>query len=186
MSELFDVVDENGNPTGETEEREIVHRYGTRHRTAHVWILRETDKGTEVLLQKRSANKDSYPGLYDTSSAGHVIAGDAPIVSAIRELHEELGINATIENLNYIGSYKINNSMKFHGKPFRDNEVVFVYVYTKPVDINELTLQEEEVERVDWFLVDDVIKEKEKGNDIFCMAKDGLKVLENYIENKKE
>ena len=71
---------------------------------SYVWILRETDKGTEVLLQKRSANKDSYPGLYDTSSAGHVIAGDAPIVSAIRELHEELGINATIGNLNYIGS----------------------------------------------------------------------------------
>ena len=47
MSEIFDVVDENGIPTGETIERIEAHRKGTRHRTAHVWILRENAGSTE-------------------------------------------------------------------------------------------------------------------------------------------
>ena len=38
--ELLDIVDEKGNPTGETVPREVAHREGIRHRTAHVWIFR--------------------------------------------------------------------------------------------------------------------------------------------------
>ncbi|MFQ9109561.1 MAG: hypothetical protein ACLR5Q_11555 [Coprococcus sp.] len=68
--ELLDVVDENGIPTGETVERSIAHAKGIRHRTSHVWLLRRRSEGVEVLLQKRSDNKDSFPGCYDTSSAG--------------------------------------------------------------------------------------------------------------------
>ena len=34
---------------------------------------------------------------------------------------------------------------------FRDNEVAFVYMYTKPVDAAKLILQKEEVESVEWF-----------------------------------
>ncbi len=33
---------------------------------------------------------------------------------------------------------------------FRDNELSSVYVYTEPVEIEELTLQESEVEEVIW------------------------------------
>ena len=73
--ELLDVVDENGCPTGRAVDRETAHREGIRHRTAHVWLMREGRNGVEVLLQKRSANKDSYPGCYDISSAGHIPAG---------------------------------------------------------------------------------------------------------------
>ena len=57
-----------------------------------MWIVRKSDEGAEVLLQKRAMNKDSFPGRYDTSSAGHIQAGDEPEESAISELHEELGI----------------------------------------------------------------------------------------------
>ena len=71
--EYFDVCDEQGEPTGEVVERGRAHREGIRHRTAHVWILRQRADKTEILLQKRSRNKDSFPGLYDTSSTGHVL-----------------------------------------------------------------------------------------------------------------
>jgi len=63
--ELLDIVDENGKPTGETVERKTAHSEGIRHRTAHVWIVRKSDEGAEVLLQKRAMNKDSFPGRYD-------------------------------------------------------------------------------------------------------------------------
>ena len=54
--ELLDIVDENGKPTGETVERKTAHSEGIRHRTAHVWIVRKSDEGAEVLLQKRAMN----------------------------------------------------------------------------------------------------------------------------------
>ena len=83
--EIFDIVDEKGIPTGETIERTQAHEKGVRHRTAHIWIVREQDGKAQLLLQKRSAEKDSFPGRFDTSSAGHIQAGDEPEESAIRE-----------------------------------------------------------------------------------------------------
>ena len=73
--EFLDLVDENGNPTGEREDRAIIHATGLRHRTAHLWLMRERCGQVEILLQKRSADKDSYPNCYDISSAGHIPAG---------------------------------------------------------------------------------------------------------------
>ena len=41
MQELLDIVDEYGNPTGQTVDREKAHAEGIMHRTSHVWILRK-------------------------------------------------------------------------------------------------------------------------------------------------
>ena len=49
--ELFDVVDENGMPTGEIIERSEAHRLGKPHRTSHVWIVRKKGERVEILLQ---------------------------------------------------------------------------------------------------------------------------------------
>ena len=73
--EFFDIVDEKGIPTGETIERTQAHKKGVRHRTAHIWIVREQNGKAQLLLQKRSAEKDSFPGRFDTSSAGHIRRG---------------------------------------------------------------------------------------------------------------
>lgn len=42
--EYFDIVDEQGNPTGQTVERKQAHRNNILHRTAHVWIVRRRGK----------------------------------------------------------------------------------------------------------------------------------------------
>ena len=84
--ERFDICDEEGRPTGETIGRTRAHREGIAHRTVHIWIARRREGRYEVLLQKRSREKDSFPGLWDTSSAGHISAGDEPLPSALREL----------------------------------------------------------------------------------------------------
>ena len=101
--EILDVVDENGNPTGETVERTVAHKTGVRHRTSHVWVVRKNNGSMEILLQKRSKNKDSHPGCLDCSSAGHIPAGVDFIPSAIRELKEELGIDANENEFVYCG-----------------------------------------------------------------------------------
>ncbi|MBR2844553.1 MAG: NUDIX domain-containing protein [Solobacterium sp.] len=179
--EWFDVVDENGIPTGETVERSEAHARDILHRTAHIWVVRKMNGRIEVLLQKRSMNKDSFPGRYDTSSAGHIQAGDEPRDSAIRELHEELGIQAQPEELEYAGMFRIHYDMVFHDRPFKDNEVSFVYVYRKPADIEKLTLQKEEVESVRWFSLDEVCEGVMNHDETYCVPSGGLETLKAYL-----
>lgn len=181
--EYFDVCDEQGNPTGEIVARDRAHREGIRHRTAHVWVVRRVGGRWQVLLQKRSEDKDSFPGKYDTSSAGHIPAGDAPLDSALRELAEELGICAAPEQLRFAGNFDIRYEKTFHGRAFRDNEFAHVFVYMEPVDISALTLQADEVSRVDWFDLEDTWAQLPHRRDVFCVPTPGMAVLRKFLLN---
>lgn len=185
--ELFDVVDERGIPTGRTVEREFAHENDICHRTAHVWVVRMKDGRPQVLLQKRSQGKDSFPGCYDTSSAGHVPAGDDPISSAIRELEEELGIKATEDDLSFAGVIRIHFEKTFYTKPFKDNEVAFIFVYDKPVETADFVLQKEEVESVEWFDLEAVREAIAPPRDEqFCVPSEGLETVRKWIEGTYE
>ena len=135
----------------------------------------------QVLLQKRAEDKESFPGCFDTSSAGHIQAGDEPLESAIRELGEELGIHASPEQLNYAGKFHIHYEMEFHGRPFKDNETSFVFCYQEPVDMEKLTLQKEEVETVEWFDLEEVHEACLTRNPRFCVPVEGLRTLMKYL-----
>lgn len=180
--EIFDIVDEKGMPTGETVERTEAHKKGIRHRTAHIWIARKLDGKCQVLLQKRSSNKDSFPGCYDTSSAGHIQAGDEPLESAIRELGEELGIRAEESELNFAGCFDINYEKTFHDKIFKDNEIAFVYIYCRPVDDSKIVLQTEEVEAVEWFDIDYIQSALEPRDKRFCVPTGGFNIARDWCE----
>ena len=176
--EIFDTVDENGQPTGKTVTRSQAHAQGIRHRTAHIWVVRENGDKTEVLLQKRALNKDSFPGRYDTSSAGHIQAGDEPLESAVRELSEEFGIQANPDDLHFVGTFPIQYEKEFHGKPFKDNEIAFVYVYDKDVDVEKLTIQKEELDSVEWFNLEEVYQACQPPRDEkFCVPMGGLEIV---------
>ena len=179
--ELLDICDEKGIPSGETADRDIAHRDGILHRTAHVWVVRMRNEGYDILLQKRSMEKESFPGLYDTSSAGHIPAGAEPLQSALRELKEELGIEADGSMLSFAGTFRIQYEKEFHGKTFRDNEVTTVFVYQEPVDIERLALQKSEVDDVRWFDLDEVWEEIKTDRRRFCVPTDGLRILREYL-----
>ena len=184
--EILDICDENGLPMGKTVDRDIAHRDGILHRTAHVWIVRRKTAGYDVLLQKRSMDKESFPGLYDTSSAGHIPAGEEPAPSALRELKEELGIAAQPEDLAFAGTFRIRYEKEFHGKPFRDNEVTSVYVYKKPVETHDLCLQASEVDEVRWFDLEEVYREIQITRERFCVPAEGLQVLRDYLRRQDQ
>ena len=181
--ELFDVIDSEGNPTGQIVSRETAHEEGIPHRTAHIWIIREKEGRVQILLQKRSQNKDSFPGKFDTSSAGHIQAGDEPLESALRELKEELGISAVPEQLHFAGTFPISFAKEFHGKMFRDEEIAFVYIFKEPVNTDALILQTEEVEAVQWFDLEEVYEQYGKHRDIFCVPTGGLEVVRKYLDS---
>lgn len=183
--ELLDICDENGLPTGRTVDREIAHTEGIPHRTAHVWVIRKKDGKQQILLQKRSMEKDSFPGMFDTSSAGHIPAGEEPVTSAIRELGEELGIRATERDLSYAGMFRIRFEKIFHGRVFRENEIARVYVYEKQVYIGDLTLERSEVDEVRWFDLTEVEQEIQFSRARFCVPSEGLKVLRAFLEKER-
>ena len=128
MEEMLDLVSEQGDPIGRAVPRSEAHRLGLRHRTSHVWLVRRKNSVLEVLLQKRSDEKDSFPGCYDISSAGHIPAGQGFVDSALRELKEELGVTAQPQDLILCGQRGFQFSAVFHGKPFKDNQVSNVYL----------------------------------------------------------
>ncbi len=93
--EIFDVVDENDEVLRQ-ENRKVVHAENLIHRAVHVLVF---NKRKEVLLQKRSMLKDNFPGLWDSSAAGHLNAGEDYDTCAVRELEEELGIKAEVQKI---------------------------------------------------------------------------------------
>ena len=168
--ELLDIVDEKGIPTGKTVDREIAHRNGICHRTSHVWIIRIHNGKLQVLLQKRSMDKDSFPGCYDISSAGHIPAGDEFLESALRELKEELGVDAKSEELIFCGQRQFEFRELFHGREFWDCQVSNVYALWLDKEAAAFKIQKSELDAVqwmDWDLCVDMVKNAEKPNCIW-------------------
>lgn len=90
--EWFDVVDEQNRVIGKAP-RSDVHRLKLRHRAVHVLV---SNRRGELFLQQRALWKDDFPGVWDSSSSGHVSAGDAMDETALREVAEELGVGLEV------------------------------------------------------------------------------------------
>lgn len=179
--ELLDILREDGSRSGLVTERGVAHRQGSLHPTVHTWIVREKEGGADVLLQKRSARKDAYPGCYDISSAGHVQAGDDYLESALRELWEELGLAAGAEDLEELGVSRADAETEFYGKPFRNHEISHVYLYRRPVEIGDLVLQESELEEVLWMDCRDVLRMLENHSVPHCIIEDEFRMVGKYL-----
>jgi len=106
--EYLDVVDEENNLTGKTEERDVIHEKGLWHREISVWIM---NQNRELLLQKRAATKKQGANNWSIC-AGHVDMGEEPRKTAVREIKEELGIEVKENELEYLLTEK--NSVVLH------------------------------------------------------------------------
>lgn len=143
--EYIDVLDAKGNPTGERKSKPDVHRDGDWHRTVHVWVV--SPKG-DLLLQRRSPAMETHPDTWDTSSAGHISAGEDSITSALREVEEELGLKYKPEDLTPLFTVVQQNILK--EGTYINNEFNDVYVAMCDPATTALTLQVEEVSAVRW------------------------------------
>lgn len=180
--ELLDVVDMNGNPTGETVSRDVAHAEGIPHRTSHVWLVRMQDDRLQILLQKRSEDKDSYPGCYDISSAGHIPAGVDYIPSALRELEEELGVKASAGELVLCGQRNIHFDETFHGRRFVDNQVSNIYLLWR--DQDEFWIQREELSAVKWFDFEECLEAVRTNRIPNCIYEEELLMVKKGAEQK--
>ena len=90
--ELLPIVNEQDEVIG-TEKRGIIHEKRLLHRAVHVLLFNLEGK---VYLQQRSMKKDSAPGRWDSSSSGHVDPGETYAQASVREIREELNIDAAV------------------------------------------------------------------------------------------
>jgi len=140
--EIFDVVNERDEVINR-KPRSEVHRLGLLRRAVHVLVFNSPG---EIFLQKRSMTKDREPGKWDSSSSGHVDAGEAYEACAVRELREEIGliVQKTPERL-----FKIDACL--------ETDWEFVWVYRCNSE-GPFQLHPDEIERGEWFAPEAVTK----------------------------
>ncbi len=97
--ELLETVDENCNPITILN-REEIHNKGYFHKTVHIFLF---NKNGEIYLQKKSQTVEENPGLWTSSASGHVLVGESFLITAQRELKEELSIKVKLEEV-----FKVN------------------------------------------------------------------------------
>ncbi|MDF2946553.1 MAG: hydrolase [Bacillales bacterium] len=138
-NELLKIFDENHNNIGITS-REEVHRLGYWHESIHFWFISKSNEKYYIYLQIRSKSKKDYPGLLDITAAGHILAEET-IQDGIREVKEEVGIDVSFDCLIPLGI--INYSVI--KEDFIDKEIANVFLYLNDRDLEDFSLQTEEV-----------------------------------------
>lgn len=140
MDEEIDILDASGQYTGKTALKSEAHRLGLFHPTVHIWFF--TTSG-QVLLQRRGKGKDTHPLLWDVSVAGHVGAGEDILKAALREVHEEIGLEIGEAQLEKVGTFK---SVQRHGEEFTDCEYHHTFICELKLPFTVLKKQESEVD----------------------------------------
>jgi isopentenyldiphosphate isomerase len=152
--EIFDVVDERDEVISQRTRREV-HRLGLRHRAVHVLVFNARG---QIFLQKRSMKKDCSPGVWDSSSSGHVDTGEDYDACAVRELREEIGL---------VRAEPPGRLFKIDSCEATGQEFCWVY---RCESEGPFTLHPEEIERGGWFEPAAVTRWLEEKPDDFASA----------------
>lgn len=153
MEEQIDILNPDGTPAGYSCGRTRVHAEGLWHRTVHIWVF---DRLGRVLFQLRSHLKENNPNLLDTSCAGHISAGDTSLNAAVRELHEELGLDKSPEDLEFL--FVATHENVLNGGSYIDNEYYDTYRTTiSDEEAARLVPQPGEVDDFKWMSVEEFL-----------------------------
>lgn len=140
IDEYLEVVNEKGEIIGKELRSKIHGNPSLIHRVTHVLVF---NRRGELLLQKRSGNKDVAPGKWDTSVGGHVNAGETIEEAVLREMEEELGIRGVKPE--FIYSY-------IHSNPY---ETELVYTHQCLYE-GEIRFNPEEIEEVRFWRLSEI------------------------------
>ncbi len=145
--ELLEVVTKEGKVIGILPRSEIHGDPSKLHRVVHALVF---NKKGELLLQKRSMNKDVAPEKWDTSVGGHVNSGEELFDAVRREMNEELGITACEPEFLY--TY-------IHSNPY---ESELVHTYSCIYD-GEISFNRNEIDEVRFWSLEEINKNIGKG-----------------------
>ena len=145
--EFWEVLDGEGNPTGEIIEKfdKKVFENGIYHLGTDVWIINSENK---ILIQKRSKHKRVEPNVW-AMTGGSVILGEKSLEAIVREAKEELDIDINSDDLKLITKFKTSNVW------------IDTYILKGDYDISKMNFKEEEVSDAKWVTwkeIDDLVK----------------------------
>ena len=135
--ELLQVLDENGNPTGRFEKREIVHNNKLFHNEVALWIIDKENK--KVLLQRRSPNKKQNPNKL-AICAGHVVGNETILEALKKETKEELGLD--------IKDCEVNQLLTIKRVSSQNHCFSHHYYLMKKIPLQDIIIQKEELTEV--------------------------------------
>ena len=136
-TELRDLYDINSNKTDKTYHKGDIIPEG--YYPMVVMVVIRNSNG-EFFMQKRVESKGGDWGV----TGGHPKSGETPIEGIITEVKEELGLDFSNENF-------ILYDSGCDGK-----DCYKMYFVIKDVDINDITIQEDELSEVRWFSMDEL------------------------------
>lgn len=170
--ELWEILDDKGNPTGEIMGKydNIVFDKGLYHLGADVWIINSENK---ILIQKRAKNKRLEPNVW-AMTGGSVVLGENSLETIVREAKEELDIDIDSNKLKLITKFKTGNVW------------IDTYVLRSDYDISEMKFQEEEVSDAKWATWNEIDELVNKGMFIKHRWEFVNEILKEEINNEKE
>lgn len=127
--EYLNLYDKEGNLTNE----KGIRGEKTDKLVGIVIIFIENSNG-EFLIQKTSKSREN---VYATTG-GHVSYGSTFKETVINEVKEELGIDISNDDIIEMNTY------------IREKVIQKVFYLKKDININDITIQEDEVEKVEW------------------------------------
>lgn len=176
---MIDVLNSDGTPNGQIVSKKEIHQKGLWHRTAHIWLV---NNKSEILLQRRADDLESFPNKYHLSAGGHLSAGDTRIEGALREVEEELGIKLEEKDLIKIGETHYDNNQR--NGVYIDREYSDIYVLHKDIPISGFNIQKSEVKYVKYIPLAEMKKWiEEKNEDFVIPSKEEYGVLFEYLDN---
>ena len=131
-NERFDVVTENGEPTGVTKARADVHRDGDWHKAIHIWIYGIGKHGPVLLMNQRGKHKDTWPLGLDATVGGHLGAGET-VEDAFREVEEEIGVRIDPARFEWIFQRKRSSGSLIPGVLDQEIQEVFLLRDDRPL-----------------------------------------------------
>lgn len=141
--EIIDVLDEQGNKTGEILPRKEVHRLGKIHRAVHLYLFEQSSN--KLLIQRRSNNVSRFPNMLSISVMGHVSAGEESMQAVKRELKEELCIDPKQIKLKFL--FSIRQDKALHPN-YIDRQFNDVYLGWYNFKISDIQFNPDEVSEV--------------------------------------
>lgn len=165
--ELIEIVDKDGNFTGEILDKDVAHDRNLLHNEIAVFIINDQN---QILLQKRSANKRFNPNKW-ALCAGHVDAGESLENAALREVKEEVGLFLSDEDLHPYSEREIS---------IKDTNSHITYFYYAKTNLKEedFIIQLEELSEVKWFDIDEVINMIKNHDESTVFNEDRLHLIE--------
>lgn len=119
------------------------HKTGAWHRAIGLWLF--TDD-LQLVVQRRSLNKDTHPGKWQISVAGHVTSGMSVQETVLNEAKEELGIDLKLSDIEFVGvSARSERGHTERFGDFWDCEYKFLYICKIPrrnFDFNPFEISE--------------------------------------------